>query len=157
MNLDLYDTENTRYLAQKPWMMTCTDGRTPAEGQDVVHPRVYGAFPKKLRDFALEEDLISVPFAVRSFTGLAADFLRLPDRGYLREGMRADVVVLDLDRVRDRATFREPHQYAEGAVHVLLNGSFAVRDGEFTGAMAGHAIRLGGEVVGSGSAPGDDP
>ncbi|MGD2068577.1 MAG: amidohydrolase family protein, partial [Gemmatimonadota bacterium] len=66
MNLDLYDIENTRYLAREPWMMTCTDGRTPAEGQRITHPRVYGAFPRKLRLFALEGDDISVPFAVRS-------------------------------------------------------------------------------------------
>lgn len=147
MNLDLYDTENTRFLATKEWMMTCTDGRTPAEGQRVIHPRVYGAFAKKLRDFALDDTLISVPFAIRSFTGLAADFVPLRDRGYLRPGMQADVVVLDLSRYRDLATFEEPHQYAEGAVHVLVNGTFAVRDGAFTGAMAGQAIRADGSVV----------
>jgi N-acyl-D-aspartate/D-glutamate deacylase len=123
-----------------PWMMTCTDGRTPAAGQEVVHPRVYGAFAKKLREMALDGDVISVPFAIRSFTGLAADFLRLPDRGYLRAGQRADITVLDLDRYRDRATYREPHQYAEGVRHVLVNGLFAVRDGELTGTTAGIPI-----------------
>jgi N-acyl-D-amino-acid deacylase len=141
MNLDLYDIENTRYLATMPWMMTCTDGRTPAEGQRIVHPRVYGAFARKLRQFALDERLVSTPFAVRSMSGLAADFLRLPDRGYVREGMRADLAVLDLDRYRDRATFEDPHHYAEGAVHVLVNGAFAVRDEAFTGALAGRALR----------------
>jgi N-acyl-D-amino-acid deacylase len=140
MNLDLYDAENTRYLARMPWMMTCTDGRTPAAGQEVVHPRVYGAFAKKLREMALDGDVISVPFAIRSFTGLAADFLRLPDRGYLRAGQRADITVLDLDRYRDRATYREPHQYAEGVRHVLVNGLFAIRDGELAGTTAGIPI-----------------
>lgn len=140
MNLDLYDPENTRFLATMPWMMTCTDGRTPAEGQRVTHPRVYGAFARKLREFALDDSLVTVPFAVRSMTGLAADFLRLPDRGYLREGARADVVVLDLDRYRDRATFENPHQFAEGVVHVLVNGRLAVRDGEATGTLAGVPI-----------------
>ncbi|MDT8340644.1 MAG: amidohydrolase family protein [Longimicrobiales bacterium] len=147
MNLDLYDPGNTRFLATRSWMMTCTDGRTPAEGQRVVHPRVYGAFARKLREFALDDTLLTVPFAIRSFTGLAADFLRLPDRGYLRPGMRADVVVLDLARYRDRATYTEPHQYAEGAVHVLVNGTFAVRDEAFTGALAGHALRADGSTV----------
>lgn len=147
MNLDLYDAENTRYLATKPWMMTCTDGRTPAEGQRVVHPRVYGAFPKKLREFALDDDLLELSFAIRSFTGLGADFLRLPDRGYVREGMRADLVVLELDAYRDLATYYEPHRFSQGAVHVLVNGDFAIRNGEFTGAMAGQAIRFGGSVV----------
>jgi N-acyl-D-amino-acid deacylase len=146
MNLDLYDSENTRYLARQPWMMTCTDGRTPAEGQDVVHPRVYGAFPKKLREFVLDEPILSLSQAIHSFTGLAADFLRLPDRGYIRPGMRADITVLDLERFRDRATYQEPHHYSEGAVHVLVNGTFAIRDGDFTGAMAGEAIRFGPEA-----------
>jgi N-acyl-D-amino-acid deacylase len=141
MNLDLYDSANTRLLATQPWMMTCTDGRTPEPGQNVTHPRVYGAFTRKLRLFALEDSLISVPFAIRSFTGLAADFLRLTDRGYVRQGMRADLVVLDSARLRDPATYQEPHQFAEGAVHVLVNGVFAIRDGAPTGALAGQPIR----------------
>ena len=153
MNLELYDPANTRYLARMPWMMTCTDGRTPAEGQKVVHPRVYGAFPKKLHEFVVEEGLLELPFAIRSFSGLAADFLRLEDRGYLRPGMRADVVVLDLDRYRDLATYEEPHQYAEGVTQLLVNGVFAIRNGAFTGAMAGEAIRADGSVVGRGDPP----
>ena len=153
MNLELYDPVNTRYLARMPWMMTCTDGRTPAEGQAVTHPRVYGAFPKKLHEFVVEEELLELPFAIRSFTGLAADFLRLDDRGYVRPGMRADLVVLDLERYRDLATFEEPHQYAEGVTQLLVNGVFAIRDGAFTGAMAGQAIRADGSVVGEGERP----
>ncbi len=141
MNLDLYDIENTRYLATQPWMMTCTDGRTPGPGQDITHPRVYGAFTRKLRQFAIDETIITLPFAIRSFTGLAADFLRLTDRGYLREGMHADVVVLDPSRIADPADYDDPHRYAEGAVHVLVNGVFAIRDGAPTGALAGVAIR----------------
>ncbi len=146
MNLDLYDIDNTRFLAQQQWMMTCTDGRTPAPGQNVVHPRVYGAFTKKLRQFVLDEGVISMPFAIRSMTGLAADFLEVPDRGYLREGMWADVAVLDPSRVRDRATYLEPHQYSDGTVHVLVNGTFALRDGELTAALAGVPILRGGEL-----------
>ena len=137
MNLDLYDIENTRDLAKRPWMMTCTDGRTPAPGQNVTHPRVYGAFTRKLRQFVLDEAIIEMPFAIRSMTGLAADFLRLTDRGYLREGAFADIAVFDRERILDRATYENPHQYAEGTVHVVVNGRFAVRDGEHTGALAG--------------------
>ncbi|MDA0329650.1 MAG: amidohydrolase family protein [Gemmatimonadetes bacterium] len=148
MNLDLYDIENTRYLAGMPWMMTCTDGRTPAEGQVTVHPRVYGAFARKMRLFALDENVISVPFAIRSFTGLAADFFGLSDRGYIRPGMRADLAILDLDTYRDMATMEAPHQYAEGAVHVLVNGAFAIRDRAFLGTMAGEPIRASWEYSG---------
>ncbi len=148
MNLDLYDAENTRYLATMPWMMTCTDGRTPREGQRVTHPRVYGAFPRKLRLFALESDDISMPFAVRSFSGLAADFFRLEDRGYVRPGMWADVVVLDLERYRDLATMDDPHQFSEGVVHVLVNGAFAIRDGAFLGGLHGRTLRARGARIG---------
>jgi N-acyl-D-amino-acid deacylase len=144
MNLDLYDTENTRFLAQRPWMMTCTDGRTPRPDQEIAHPRPYGAFTRKLRLFVLDEDVIDLPFAIRSMTGLAADFLGIGDRGYVREGMYADLAVFDLERVRDRATFAEPKLYAEGTVHVLVNGEFALRNGEATGALAGRPLVRGG-------------
>lgn len=137
MNLDLYDIENTRYLAQQPWMMTCTDGRTPAPGQSITHPRVFGAFTRKLREFVLDERVIDLPFAIRSMSGLAADFLRIDDRGYVREGMKADIAVLDRARIQDRASYDDPHQYSEGAVHVLVNGRFAIRDGRITSVMAG--------------------
>ncbi len=141
MNLDLYDIENTRYLARQPWMMTCTDGRTPSPAQNVTHPRVFGAFTRKLRQFVLDEEVIAMPFAIRSMTGLAADFLRLDDRGYLREGAVADIAVLDRDRIRDRATYDQPRQPSEGTVHVFVNGRFAIRDGEATGAPAGRLLR----------------
>jgi N-acyl-D-amino-acid deacylase len=148
MNLDLYDIENTRYLATRAWMMTCTDGRTPAPGQEVTHPRVYGAFTRKLRQFVEDEGLITMAFAIRSMTGLAADFLEIPDRGYLRPGMYADVAVLDRERIQDRATFENPHQYSEGTVHVLVNGTFAIRHGEPTGALAGLPLVRGGGIFG---------
>ncbi|MBW3552277.1 MAG: amidohydrolase family protein [Gemmatimonadetes bacterium] len=148
MNLDLYDDWNTRHLATKPWMMTCTDGRTPAPGQTQAHPRPYGAFTRKLRVFALEEGVIDLPFAIRSMSGLAADFLGFDDRGYVREGMRADLAVLDSARVRDRATYDAPQRYSEGTIHVLVNGAFALRDGRPTGALAGVPLLRGGRPLG---------
>ena len=144
MNLDLYDIENTRFLAQQEWMMTCTDGRTPAPGAGIVHPRPYGAFTRKLRLFVLDEQLISLPFAVRGMTSLATSFLNIPERGLIKEGFFADLAIFNLSEVRDRATFEDPHQYAEGTVHVLVNGVFALRDGQVTGTLAGRGIRRGG-------------
>ena len=85
--------------------------------------------------------VIATPFAIRSMTGLAADLLHLADRGYLRVGAIADIAVFDGDRIRDRATYEHPRQHAEGTVHVLVNGRFAIRDGEATGALAGQPIR----------------
>ncbi|NNM34491.1 MAG: amidohydrolase family protein [Gemmatimonadetes bacterium] len=139
-NRGLYDPQNTRYLALQPWMMTCTDGRTPSPETAITHPRPFGAFTKKLRDYVLDEGFLAPEFAIRSMTGLAADFLRLPDRGYLRPGMKADIAVLDPQNIQDRATYEEPRLPAEGTVHVLVNGVFALRDGTLTGALAGRAL-----------------
>ena len=144
MNLGLYDVGNVRYLAQLDWMMTCTDGRDPGPSRPITHPRAFGSFSKKIRQLVLDEGVITLPHAVRSMTGLAVDFLEWPDRGYLREGYFADITVLELDAVRDMATYEDPHQYSEGAVHVLVNGIFAIRDGEATMALAGKALVRGG-------------
>lgn len=137
MNLELYDHQNTRRLAQEAWMMTCTDGRTPSADEHVAHPRTFGAFPKKMRHFVFEEDLLTPEFVIRSFSGLAADFYGLPDRGYLREGYVAEMAVIDPDRYRDLATFENPKLMSEGVVHLLVNGRFAIRDNEITGELAG--------------------
>ena len=96
---------------------------------------MFGAFTLKLRQFVLDEQIITMPFAIRSMTGLAADFLRL------RAGAVADIAVLNADSIRDRATYESARQYAEGTVHVLVNGRFAVWDGATTGALAGRPIR----------------
>lgn len=141
MNLDLYDHANTRRLATEPWMMTCTDGRTPSPEQAIAHPRTYGAFPMKFRLFVKEEPLLAPEFVIRSFTGLASDFLRLPDRGYLQEGHIADLAVIDPERYYDRATYESPRELAEGVQHLLVNGRFAIRDGRLTNERAGKAIR----------------
>ena len=150
MNLGLYDIENIRHLAQLDWMMTCTDGRDPGPTRPVTHPRAFGSFTKKIRDLVLDEQLIALPHAVRSMTGLAADFLGWPDRGYIREGYAADIAVLDLESVQDMATYENPHQYSRGTVHVLVNGAFAVRDGEATMALAGRPILRGGAAYDGG-------
>ncbi|MEE2844911.1 MAG: amidohydrolase family protein [Gemmatimonadota bacterium] len=144
MNLGLYDEENTRYLAGVDWMMTCTDGQDPGPTRPVTHPRAFGSFTKKLKDLVIDEQLITLPYSVRSMTGLAADFLGWTDRGYLRVGMAADIAVLDMARVQDMATYEDAHQYSEGTVHVLVNGVFAIRDGSATGEMPGRPILRGG-------------
>ena len=146
MNLGLYDDENTRYLAGLAWMMTCTDGRDPGPTRPITHPRAYGSFTKKLKELVIDDDLITLPFAVRSMTGLAADFLGWTERGYLREGMMADIAVLDLTTLDDLATYEDPQQYSEGTAHLLVNGVFAIRDRAATLALAGTPLVRGGDV-----------
>ncbi|HXV86712.1 MAG TPA: amidohydrolase family protein [Gemmatimonadales bacterium] len=146
INHDIYDPNNTDFLAQQDWMMTCTDGGTPEFGEGMVHPRTYGAFPRKLRQFVYDRPIVRLPFAVRGMTSLAATFYQHPDRGLIKEGVYADLVVLDEARIGDRATYDQPHQYSEGVVHVLVNGQVALRNGQATGVRAGRPLprRTGG-------------
>ncbi|HSL68944.1 MAG TPA: amidohydrolase family protein [Longimicrobiales bacterium] len=138
MNLDLYDDKNTRLLAQKEWMMTCTDGYTPADTTSISHPRSYGSFTKKM--LMARDGLISLPFAVRGMTSLPASFYGFSRRGLIAEGYVADLAVFDLPKIRDRATYQRPHQYSEGTVHVIVNGQVAFRDGRPTDMLAGRPL-----------------
>lgn len=133
--------EDIELFVRQEWVATCTDGFIPLFGEGVPHPRSYGAFPRKLRQFALNRDLISLPFAIRSMTSLPAAILRLPDRGLVRQGYFADLVVFDPGTITDRATFDQPHQYAEGIIDVLVNGRFAIRNSKPEGAWFGKVLR----------------
>ncbi|MBI4540081.1 MAG: amidohydrolase family protein [Gemmatimonadetes bacterium] len=136
-----FSEEDIDAFAAQPWVATASDGGValPEDGP-AVHARYYGTFPRKIRRYALERGVISVEAAVRSMTSLPAQILGLRNRGLLREGFVADVVVMDLERVRDRATFTDPHQYAEGIEYVVVGGKFVVDNGSPTGALAGRVI-----------------
>jgi N-acyl-D-amino-acid deacylase len=125
-----FNEEDIEAFASQPWVATGSDGgiALPEDGP-AVHARYYGTFPRKIRRYALDRDVISVEFAVKAQTSLPAQIIGLRNRGLVREGFVADVVVMDLDRVRDMADFTNPHQYAQGIEYVLVNGNFAV-DGE---------------------------
>jgi N-acyl-D-amino-acid deacylase len=140
MNLDIYHPDDIRSLARKEWMMTCTDGIPPASEESYTHPRLYGAFTKKLRELVVDEGILSLPFAVRGMTSLPSAVFSIPDRGLLKEGSYADIAVFDGPAIRDLATYEEPRQYSQGTIHVLVNGRFALRDGEPTGGLAGRPI-----------------
>ena len=103
----------------QPWTMTSSDGALPEFGVGVPHPRAYGAFARKLRLYVEEKGTVNLEEAIRSMTSLPAGVFGVSDRGLLIPGMTADVVVFDLDTVRDVGTFSDPHHYAEGMVHVL--------------------------------------
>ncbi len=132
-----------RTLMQQPWTMTASDGSLPRMGVGFPHPRAYGTFPRKLRRYALDGDVVDVAAAVRSMTSLPATVFRMADRGVLRPGAVADIVVFDAARLTDRATYQQPHQLAEGVVHVLIGGRFAVRDGRLTDERHGSVLRRG--------------
>ena len=117
--------DDVRTLMVQPWNMTSSDGGLVPWMEGVPHPRSYGAFPRKIRRYVVEEGLVDLAAAVRSMTSLPAQVFRIPDRGMIRPGAYADLVVFDLARVNDPATFTEPHQLAEGMVEVFVNGEAA--------------------------------
>ena len=137
------DRADVRAFMRQPWTMTSSDGGLVPMGQGVPHPRNYGTFPRKIRTYVLEEDVIDLAAAIRSMTHLPASVMGLPDRGFLRPGTVADVVVFDLEQLWDRATFQEPHQLSEGVVHVFLGGRLAVEDGRFTDVRNGQMLTPG--------------
>ena len=125
---------------QQNWCATCTDAfiNLPTDGP--VHARHYGTFPRKIRHYVLELGLISLEHAIRSMTSLPAQILGLRDRGMLREGFYADIVIFDLNKIRDTATQFDPHQYAEGIDYVMVNGEWVVDAGELTWKLPGMII-----------------
>jgi len=133
--------DDVRRLMVQPWTMTASDGSLPVWQSGVPHPRAYGAFARKLRRYVVEEGVVSLEEAVRSMTGLPATVYRMPERGLLRPGMVADLVVFDLEAVRDVAEFTNPHHLSEGMRWVFVAGEAAIAEGEFTGAMAGRVLR----------------
>ncbi|HET9982400.1 MAG TPA: D-aminoacylase [Longimicrobiales bacterium] len=129
-----------RFMRQ-PWTMTSTDGDLVPMGEGVPHPRSYGTYPRKLRKYVVEDDVVDLAFAVRSMTSLPATVFGVADRGQLRPGAFADVVVFDLARVRDKADYQNPHQLAEGMVDVLVNGRFAMDGGRYTDELGGRVLQ----------------
>jgi len=136
-SLSEYDIE---HIMRQDFTATCSDGGTVAHGEGIPHPRYYGTFARKLRHYALDRQVISLPFAIRSMTSLPAQILGLKDRGMLRENYWADVTVFDPEKVRDRATYTDPHQYAEGVPYVIVNGELVVDGGKGAGKLPGKVL-----------------
>jgi len=128
-------------LMVQPWTMTSSDGDLVPMAVGVPHPRSYGAFTRKISVYVKERGTVTLEHAVRSMTSLPARVYGMEDRGVLRAGAAADVVVFDLDALREVAEFTDPHHYSEGMVHVLVNGEAAIKDGAFTGARPGRVLR----------------
>ena len=113
------------------------------------HPRWYGTFPRLLGRYVREKGVLTLPVAVHKITSMNADKIGIADRGLLREGYRADITVFDPDKVIDRATYENPHQYPAGIPYVIVNGVVVLDDGEHTGALPGQVIRGPGYQPGS--------
>jgi N-acyl-D-amino-acid deacylase len=135
------DEKDMEAFAKQPWVATSTDaGIALFDGPPSTHARFYGSFPRKIRHYALDRGAISIESAIRSSTSLPALIMGLSDRGIVRPGMAADLVVFDMTTIRDRATFFEPHQYSEGIEFVFVNGVPVVDAGRPTWALPGRLI-----------------
>ena len=134
------DESDVERIMRHPATAIASDGGVSVFGQGVPHPREYGTFARVLGRYVRERGHLTLEEAVRKMSGATAQRLGLRDRGLLREGLVADIVVFDPDRVRDHATFAEPHQYAEGIAYVLVNGTLVVDGGEHTGARPGRVL-----------------
>jgi N-acyl-D-amino-acid deacylase len=119
-------------MMKQPWMMTSSDGALPVFGDGAEHPRAYGAFPRKFRRYVIDKPVITWEQAVHSSTGLTAKVFSITDRGELRPGAIADVLVINPETIRDVATYEKPHAYSEGMDYVLVNGQLAVSEGKVT-------------------------
>ncbi|GGF28247.1 N-acyl-D-amino-acid deacylase family protein [Echinicola rosea] len=141
----LMDEKNVQKQLQLPWMSFGSDAQSMAnEGvflKSSTHPRAYGNFAKLLGKYVREENVISLEEAIHKLTHLPSTNLRIKKRGLLKQGYYADLAIFDPQKIEDRATFDKPHQYAEGMVHVLVNGQQVLRHGEHTGAFPGRVVR----------------
>ena len=137
--------ENIKKKVAIPWVSFCSDaGSYTNEGvfiKQSTHPRAYGSFIRVLGKYTRDEEVIPVQEAIRKLTSLPAENLKLKDRGRLKPGYFADVVIFDPTSVKDNATFEDPHQYAEGVKHVWVNGTQVLKDGDHTGATPGRFVK----------------
>ena len=141
--------DDVRLAIRQPWVSFVTDNPGQATdgpfATDLAHPRAFGAMPRVLSRYVREQRLLTLEEAVRKMTSLPARRVRLLDRGLLRPGMVADLVVFDPDRIRDRATFEKPLQYSEGVSHVVVNGRIVLEEGTMTAERPGRALRPSGQ------------
>jgi N-acyl-D-amino-acid deacylase len=135
---------------QQPWVAIDNDSSGTAPegilGQEHPHPRAYGTFPRILRKYVREQKKLTLEDAIRKFSALPAQRMRLTDRGVLKSGMWADLVVFDPATVRDLATFENPNQLSDGMEYVLVNGVPVIDQGKMTGALPGKVLRGAGYV-----------
>lgn len=146
---------DVKLALQQPWTSICNDSQGTAPdgvlGREHPHPRAYGTFPRILRKYVREEKALTLPDAIRKFSSLPAQRMRIADRGVLKPGLWADMVVFDPETITDQATFERPNQLSDGMQWVLVNGVPVIEDGKMTQALPGRVVRGAGFRGGGGS------
>lgn len=137
--------DDVQTVMKHPRTIFCTDGRAVAPygklSEGKIHPRYYGAYPKILGRYVREKQIISLEEAIKKMTLLPALKMKFKDRGLLKEGYHADLVIFDKDKILDLATFQDPHKYPQGIDYVIVNGNVVISKGEHTGKLPGKILR----------------
>jgi N-acyl-D-amino-acid deacylase len=133
--------DDVRYFIKYPFNMIGADGGVVVFGRGMPHPRAYGTNARVLAKYVRDEKLVSLEEMIRRMTSLAAQKFQLKDRGLIKEGMAADIVIFDLNEVTDKATFEQPHQFSAGFHYVLVNGRLAIEEGKHTGIKSGATLK----------------
>ncbi len=126
--------EDIGLLMSQPWCMTGSDG-------SAGHPRKYGTYPRKFRKYVLEDSVLSFGRAIVASSGQVAETFKIKDRGQIKEGYFADIVIIDPKTIRDNATFEKPEQIASGIDYVFVNGRIAIDNGRYNGVLAGQILK----------------
>ena len=137
----MMDEQDVVRIMKDPRAMFETDGDPIGYGRGFPHPRSYGAFPRVLARYVREQKVITLEDAIRRMTSLSMQQIGQKGRGLIREGMFADVVVFDAEKIEDLATYEDPHRFSVGMVHILVNGQLVLRDGSLTGAKPGRVLK----------------
>ncbi|MDE2660523.1 MAG: amidohydrolase family protein [Acidobacteriota bacterium] len=132
--------EDIAHIMTREWTMGSSDGGLVSRDEGRPHPRFYGAFPRRIARYVREREVLTLAEAVRGMTSLTTTVFRMHDRGQIAAGRIADLLVVDIEEFRDAATYQDPHALAEGIVHALVAGVFAIENGETTGALAGRVL-----------------
>ena len=132
--------EDVKYIMKYPFCMVGADAGVPIPGKSMPHPRAYGTNARILGKYVREEKVIPLEEAIRRMTSLASQKFQLKDRGLLKEGLAADIVILDDTQIIDKASFEQPHQYSVGFSYVIVNGEIVLEEGQHNGNRPGHSL-----------------
>jgi N-acyl-D-aspartate/D-glutamate deacylase len=134
--------DDIEFAMKKDWMATGSDGGAPFFGIGFTHIRSYSTFLHKIKKYALERKTISLEHAIRSQTSLAAKIMNWNDRGWIKEGYKADLVLIDLKKLKTETSISNSHCYSEGVEYLLVNGKLTIDNGKYTGELAGRVLKL---------------
>jgi N-acyl-D-aspartate/D-glutamate deacylase len=135
------DASAVKEIMLHDYVFTSSDGHVLMKGAGKYHPRSYASFTRKIKTFALDEKAFDLNFAIRSMTSLPAEKYKLKGRGKIAQGYFADIAVIDVDQLKDNASYQSPDNLSEGMVHLLVNGVHTIENGKYTGQTGGKAVR----------------